>query len=73
MSHRTECKPPPTIVNGRQIGSSRPVPDTVFKYACNEGFFPFGPNSENLETKCMEDLSYTLGADELATCVPIGN
>ena len=51
---------------------NRPFPGTTVKYVCNEGFFAHGANSENLETVCQEDRSYTLQAKQLATCARIG-
>ena len=44
----------------------------MVSYICNEGYFAFGLNSENLQTECLIDRSYSLGSEDLATCVPIG-
>ena len=63
---------PPVIANGRRLSENRPVPGTTVSYECNEGYFAFGPNSANLQTTCLDDRSYTLGAEDLATCVRIG-
>ena len=48
------------------------VSGTIVSYMCNEGFFASGPNSENLQTECLSDRSYSRGVEELATCNPIG-
>ena len=63
------------IINGTHLETdnvNRPFPGTTVKYVCNEGFFAHGANSENLETVCQEDRSYTLQAKQLATCARIG-
>jgi len=68
------CWPPPPMVNGRHLETdnrNRPFPNTTVKYACNEGFFAYGNNSENLETVCLEDRSYTLQGEQLASCARI--
>ena len=69
---KTVCGPPPHVVNGRHSGPNRPLPNTFINYTCNEGYFPFGSSSEYLQTECLKDRSYTLGTEELADCVPIG-
>ena len=69
------CLPPPEITNGSHLetdNGNRPFPGTTVKYVCNEGFLAHGENSENLETVCKEDRSYTLQAEQLATCARIG-
>ena len=66
------CGTPPLMVNGRHFGPNRPLPNTVINYTCNKGYFAFGSNSQKFETTCLEDRSYTLNKDQLATCVPIG-
>ena len=69
------CWPPPVITNGKHLETdnvNRPFPGTSVKYVCNEGFFAHGANSENLETVCLKDRSYSLQTKQLATCVRIG-
>ena len=60
------------MVNGKHSGPNSPLPNTVITYTCNEGYFAFGPNSENFQTECTKDRSYSLNKDQLAKCVPIG-
>ena len=69
------CWPPPVIANGMHLETdnrNRPFPNTVVKYVCKKGYFPYGPNSKKLETVCLKDRSYTLQTAQLATCAPIG-
>ena len=54
------------------VSETKMVSGTIVSYICNEGFFASGPNSENLQTECLSDRSYSRGIEELATCNPIG-
>ena len=68
----TVCWEVPKVVNGKSFGENRPTPDTITYYACNEGYFAFGPNADNTQTQCLSNRTYTLDSDQLLQCVSIG-
>ena len=68
----TVCGEVPKVVNGTFFGKNRPTPFSITYYACNEGYFAFGPNADNTQTQCLSNRSYTLDSEQLLQCVSIG-
>ena len=62
----------PKVLNAKFSGENRPTPGSIIHYACNEGYFAYGPNVDNNQTKCLSNRSYSLEAEQLFQCVSIG-
>ena len=59
---------------GRGDRSADDIPvGYVVKYTCDSGYFPTGPNADQLETQCMSGRVYSHQAAQLATCSLIGS
>lgn len=61
------------IDNGNVINKiDNVVVGHTVNYQCNEGHFAYGDNSDQLSTTCLNNRTYSLEQEDLATCSKIG-